>query len=140
MNINKLPTEIQNKIFYYLSHPCAEKIKTRRGFFFLRGSPGLNKSYFIYQAEKLNYDSPQDTEAIAFDMYVKYSVESRYCFCDFCYTKMFRGYDEYETLLTCISRDGFDEGYKNVCKTCLARESDYFNKYIKLRYYCQIYD
>jgi hypothetical protein len=118
MNINKLPTEIQNKIFYYLSHPCAEKIKKRRGFFFLKSFSTVNKQYLKYDAEKLNCDSPQDTEAIAFDMYVNHAVESRYQFCDFCYTKMFRGYDEYETLLTFTSRDGFEEGYKRVCEKC----------------------
>ena len=111
MNINKLPTEIQNKIFYYLTiHPCADIIKKCKRFFFLKSNPGIDKTYFKYQAEKFNCDSRHDTEAIAFDMYVKYSVESRYRFCDFCYTKMFTVYDEYETLLTFPARDGFEEG------------------------------
>ena len=84
MNINKLPTEIQNKIFYYLTiHPCADIIKKCKRFFFLKSNPGIDKTYFKYQAEKFNCDPRHDTEAIAFDMYVKYSVESRYCFCDF---------------------------------------------------------
>jgi len=120
MNINKLPTEIQNKIFYYLSHPCADRIKKRRGFFILKRINDFNKSYFLYDAEryieKLKYDVPLDIESIAFDLYVNYAVESRYSFWDFCYTKMFRGYDEYETLLTFPSRAGFEEGYKHVCR------------------------
>jgi len=109
MNINKLPTEIQNKIFYYLSHLCAEKIKKCRRTFFLKSFSNVNNQYFKYDAEKLNCDSPQDTEAIAFDMYVNYAVESRYNFCDFCYTKMFRGYDEYETVLISTSCDSFEK-------------------------------
>ena len=87
----------------------------------------------------MNYDSPQDTEAIASDMYVKYSVESGYRSWEFGYTKMFRGYDKYETLLTFISRDGFEEGYKTICENCFTRESDYLNKHIQFGYYCRVY-
>ena len=73
MMIKELPAELQNKIFTYLSHPCADIINSSN---ITTSGRKHAPYYFNYRAgrfsEHLNLDLQQhDIDAIAFDLYVK---------------------------------------------------------------------
>ena len=126
--IKELPAELQNKIFTYLSHPCADIINSSNITTIERKNAPY---YFYYQAGRFNEHlnlglQKHDIDAIAFDLYVKTSVRSRYEPCYLCCIKLF--HDVHGNIYTLKTH----EGYRRVCEICFDRQDKYFENCVIL--------
>ena len=122
--IKDLPDVLTNKIFYYLSHPCADIIRQHVNLFKdpmfglkcvsiryrMRGS-----LYAKIHIEKMGLDLDiNETCTIIYDMYVQTYIQNRRFMCDCCDIQFLHEHEPYATIMY---QDNGENAY--ACEKCM---------------------